>query len=250
LSDFVEIKQDQKTKSIAIVFKYKGQPYYRLNGMLLGEYINYIDATVLSKPADKASGETFRGIMGLFERTGSDLFLKDGVYSLWSRDVANPVEDNIGKAPGKNNYGTHPFYMGRTRHESGSWFGVFTNLAAAQDWWIKNDSEGIVDVKTIAAGGVGDLYFMTGEGPNEVTKMYHSIIGTPVLVPQWALGWNQCRWGYNKLSDVEEVVENYKKHNLPLDVQWSDIDYMQDYRDFTYDKVNYKGLPGFVKKLH
>jgi len=23
------------------------------------------------------------------------------------------------------------------------------------------------------------------------------MIGDPVLIPQWALGWNQCRWGYN-----------------------------------------------------
>ena len=81
-----------------------------------------------------------------------------------------------------------------------TWFGVFTNLAAAQDLWIKNDaSTGMVDVTTFATGGVVDLYFMLAETPDEVTQMYHSVIGTPLLVPQWSLGWGQCRWGYKSI---------------------------------------------------
>lgn len=74
--------------------------------MQLGEYVNQIDGTVIT-----AKGEEFKGIMGLWEQTGSDLFLKDGVYTLWSRDIPNPIED--GKAPGKNLYGTHPFFMAK-----------------------------------------------------------------------------------------------------------------------------------------
>ena len=35
-------------------------------------------------------------------------------------------------------YGVNPFYMGMA--PDSSWFGVFTNLAAAQDWWIKNNA--------------------------------------------------------------------------------------------------------------
>jgi hypothetical protein len=65
--------------------------------------------------------------MGLSERVSNDVFLQDGVYSLWSLDTANPVE--TGKSPGNNLYGTHPFYMGRSTDNS--WFGVFTNLANA-----------------------------------------------------------------------------------------------------------------------
>jgi len=149
--------------------------------MILGQYINYIDATVFTPPANDNSDAPFKGIMGLFERTGSDLFLDDGVYSLWSRDQPNPIED--GKAPGKNLYGTHPFFMGRGMHEAGVWFGIFTNLAAAQDWWVKNEDRGFVDVKTIATGGVGDLYFMPAFDPNTVVKLYHTIVGKPVLVP-------------------------------------------------------------------
>ena len=54
-------------------------------------------------------GEKFKKIIGLSDKISDNLFLETGVYSLWSRDAADPVE--TGKAPGNNMYGTHPFYM-------------------------------------------------------------------------------------------------------------------------------------------
>ena len=58
--------------------------------------------------------------------------------------------------------------MGRARDSS--WFGVYTNLAAAQDWWIANNAEtGDVTVRTVAAGGLGDIFVILGKNPNEVS---------------------------------------------------------------------------------
>jgi alpha-glucosidase (family GH31 glycosyl hydrolase) len=48
---------------------------------------------------------------------------------------------------------------------------------------------------------------------------------------------------------MEEVVGNYSSFDLPLDNFLSDISYMDRYRDFTYDDVNFKGLPDFVSNL-
>jgi len=184
--------------------------------------------------------------MGLAEQTTSNLFLQDGLYSLWTLDAANPVETR--KAPGSNTYGVHPFLMGAAT--DGTWFGVFANLAAAQDWRIKNDAEsGKVAIATMATGGVGDLRFMTGATPDAVTRAYHTIVGTPVVTPQWALGWNQCRWGYRNTTELESIVAQYATNNLTLDTIWSDIDYMQDYKVFTVDPDNFAGLGAFVSGL-
>lgn len=81
-----------------------------------------IDAMAFSQ-----NGTNFHGIAGLAERTSNELFLEDGVYSLWARDAPNPVEN--GELPGANIYGVHPFYM--TNGKDGSWYGVYTNLASA-----------------------------------------------------------------------------------------------------------------------
>lgn len=131
-----------------------------------------------------------------------------------------------------------------TQANDSSWFGVYTNLAHAQDWWIANDNvTGVTSLSTIATGGILDVSFVFGDNPIEVTKEYHKIVGAPVLTPQWALGWHQCKWGYKNVDELRDVIANYQKYNLPLDTIWSDIDYMDAYKDFTFDPVNYKDLP-------
>lgn len=249
LSAFIETSEGPSGPGQLLIKNEDDVVVFSFNGMILDKYLNYMSVTV-------NTDKDFRtGVLGLTERVSGDLFLGDGVYSLWARDQPDPVE--TGKSPGNNMYGIHPFYMGKapvspTTGKSTGWFGVFANNAAAQDWWIKNNYDtGAVDVTTLATGGVGDLYIMTATSPEEVTKMYHGIVGTPVLTPQWALGWHQCRWGYNSTDDLKAVVANYSAAGIPLDTQWSDIDYMKDYRDFTYDKDgSFKGLGDFVNDLH
>jgi len=96
------------------------------------------------------------------------------------------------------------------------------------------------------------MIFMTGMDPNEITVKYHEIIGKPVHIPMWALGWHQSRQGYKSTTELRSVVQGYKDNQIPLEAQWSDADYMQDYRMFTYDNQNitYQGLPDFVNDLH
>ncbi|KAG1674695.1 hypothetical protein FOA52_007219 [Chlamydomonas sp. UWO 241] len=38
------------------------------------------------------------------------------------------------------------------------------------------------------------------------TMQYHTIIGRPSMPPRWALGFHQCRWGYENVTALEEVV--------------------------------------------
>ena len=128
LSDNVEVSEGDSGAAVLNIKNDAGVVVFTFNGMFLQEYINYMDVTVNTDSAFRT------GILGLSERVSQDLFLEDGVYSLWSRDTADPVE--TGKAPGNNMYGTHPFYMGKA---TSGWFGVFANNAAAQDWWITNN---------------------------------------------------------------------------------------------------------------
>ena len=104
-----------------------------LKGLLFDQYLNWVNVEAVAQPA--ASEAEFKGVFGLGERATKDFFFKTGVYSMWAKDIDNPVEN--GRLPGSNNYGVHPFYM--FKHADRSWAGVFHNLAQAQDWWITND---------------------------------------------------------------------------------------------------------------
>merc|ERR1711871_1938680 len=72
------------------------------------------------------------------------------------------------------------------------------------------------------------------------------------MVPYWSLGYHNCKYGYTNLTEVEDVVKGYQAAQIPLDTQWMDIDYMQNWRDFTWDAVNFPSneVASFVDSLH
>ena len=187
LSKYVTVDQEAKSSVIITVMNDASVPVFQLTGFALTEYFNLRVGQVYTLANSP-------GILGLGEQVTDDIYVKDGVYGFWSRDVGDPKSTS--KLPTTNMYGTHPFFMGQGTDSN--WFGVFTNLAAAQEWWVTNHKDtGIVDLTTAAAGGVMDMFFMFGKNPNEVVTKYHTgVVGKPVLTPSWILGWNQCRWGY------------------------------------------------------
>ena len=51
-----------------------------------------------------------------------------------------------------------------------------------------------------------------------------------MLPPYWSLGYHLSRWGYRSSDDVINIVEAMKSAKIPLEVQWVDIDYMEDHK--------------------
>jgi alpha-glucosidase len=102
----------------------------------------------------------------------------------------------------------------------------------------------------IAVGGIADLYFIVDISPSKIVNSYMDIVGKPILPPFWALGWQQSRWGYNTTDALKAVVQGYSDAKIPLDTMWSDIDYMDRYRDFTIDTNRFNLLKEFVVDLH
>lgn len=50
---------------------------------------------------------------------------------------------------------------------------------------------------------------------------------------------HNCRYGYQDVYNVAEVVYNYSQANIPLETMWTDIDYMHLRRTFTLDPERY-----------
>lgn len=131
------------------------------------------------------------GIWGLGDHYSKSIFVPDGIYSQFNRDQPDPLE--TGKLPASNTYGTHPFWMfasGSPLPEA-AFAGVFFKNVNAADFSVYNDKTNHqVTVTSNTAGGKVHFYFFHGKTADEVVSKYHSVIGYPVSVPRWALGWN------------------------------------------------------------
>ncbi|XP_022091523.1 maltase-glucoamylase, intestinal-like [Acanthaster planci] len=154
---------------------------------------------------------------------------------MYSRDQPPTTNGNL--------YGVHPFYM--VIEEDFNTHGVLILNSNAQD--VTLSPAPYLVYRTI--GGVLDFYVFLGPTPENVVQQYTEAIGRPFIPPYWSLGFQLCRYGYNSLDAVKETVNRMQRYSIPHDVQYGDIDYMDEQRDFTYDTVSYSGLPEYVLEL-
>lgn len=145
--------------------------------------------------------------------------------TLWARDSYLIPE-------GTNLYGSHPVYF---EQRSGGAHGVFLLNSNGMDIFINQTEAGDQYLEYNTLGGVLDFYFFAGPSPVETAQQYSQVVGQPTMQPYWGLGFHQCRYGYQDVFNVAEVVYNYSQANIPLETMWTDIDYMDLRRVFTLD---------------
>ncbi|XP_051054776.1 sucrase-isomaltase, intestinal [Phodopus roborovskii] len=172
----------------------------------------------------------------IHKRFRHDLYWK--TWPIFTRD----------ELPGDNNhnlYGHQTFFMG-IEDNTGKSYGVFLMNSNAMEIFIQPTP--IVTYRVI--GGILDFYIFLGDTPGEVVQQYQELIGRPAMPAYWNLGFQLSRWNYQSLDAVKEVVRRNREAGIPYDAQVTDIDYMEDKKDFTYDEVAFKGLPEFAQDLH
>lgn len=82
-----------------------------------------------------------------------------------------------------------------------------------------------------------------------IVRQFRHIIGKSYVPPRWAFGYQQCRWSYMSADEICDVVDNYRRRNIPIDAVYLDIDYMESYKDFTVNKETFPDFADFVKKM-
>ncbi|KUJ07646.1 glycoside hydrolase family 31 protein [Mollisia scopiformis] len=181
--------------------------------------------------------------------------------TFWAADVGDPIDYNI--------YGDHSFYLDTRYYEINETTGNLTYAPNATDAtgnyvsyshgvYMRNShgQEVLMRPSNITwrtLGGSIDLYFYAGPSQKEVTKAYQeSATGLPAMQQYFTFGYHQCRWGYTNWSELQDVVDSFKKFGIPLENIWTDIDYMNQYRDFDNDQGRFGYVEGakFLSQLH
>jgi alpha-glucosidase len=156
----------------------------------------------------------------------------------WNSDTPGYTE---GKDP---IYQTVPFYTGL---QNGNAYGIFFDNSYRSYFDFAKSSQQRVWFG--AEGGELNYYFFYGPSLKKILNRYADLTGHMPLPPSWALGNQQSRWSYYPDTMVEEIVSEYRKRDLPLDVIHLDIDYMQSYRVFTWDRDRFQNPKGLSEKL-
>ncbi len=136
-------------------------------------------------------------------------------------------------------YGAHNFLLVRNGL-GGDCFGVFVDFPGKVYYDIGYTDHDTLRFHTEEPDY--DLYILTGKNETAICKAFRKLIGQSYIPPKWAFGFAQSRWGYKTEADVREIAEQYRKNHLPLDMICMDIDYMQNYADFTINKERFPDL--------
>lgn len=152
-------------------------------------------------------------------------------------DQPNHTEDK------RSLYGAHNFIVVSGEET----FGLFFDYPSKMTFDIGYEKTELMTVSCERADLY--LYVIEGESAYDVVRQFRKIIGRSYIPPKFAFGFGQSRWGYKTKEDFRNVADGYRSNRIPLDLIYMDIDYMQDYKDFTVNEEEFSDFPAFVAEM-
>lgn len=143
----------------------------------------------------------------------------------------------------KSLYGAHNFLLitGETT------FGLFIDYPGKITYDIGHT---VHDEMRITINDVNaDLYIFQHGTLKELTLSFRSLMGNSYAAPKWAFGYQQSRWSYGTKEEVDRILRGFEENDIPCDAVYLDIDYMEDFKDFTVDQHKFPKFEAYVREL-
>lgn len=204
----------------------------------LGTYASLNDLFIISRTRDADEM-----VLGLGEKTGG-MNRAGRKLSLWNVDVLNPNatkelgdwEHRRGDQTEPRSTTFDPYYISipfyQTLDAKGRAAGFFMdNLCRAEyDFSVGGET------RITFHGGKYTEYIFAGPTLPQILEQYTEITGRMATPPLWSLGYHHCRWHPYSQDDVLKHANTYRDKKIPCDSIWLDIDHMDGYRVFTWNK--------------
>ena len=165
------------------------------------------------------------------EQTGP-LDKKGRYLEYWNTDVFGVHNDDT-----LHMYCSIPFvigFRGQTQQKSGDVCGLFIDYGGCSffdlgrkdphTYYLGVNSQSIV------------YYLIPGETIKDVVEKFTQLTGRMDLPPLWSLGFHLSKWSYFPYEKVYRTAQLLRKKKIPADAIHLDIDYMDRYRVFTFDR--------------
>jgi len=141
-------------------------------------------------------------------------------------------------------YKVVPFYIGLHNKQS---YGIFFDNTFRTFFDFCQERRNVSSFW--AEGGEMNYYFIYGPQMQDVVTTYTDLTGKPELPPLWVLGYHQCKWSYYPESKVKEITSKFRELKIPCDAIYLDIDYMEGFRCFTWNKNYFPDPKRMVAEL-
>ncbi len=141
--------------------------------------------------------------------------------------------DNVcyGKYHGRRLYQSHPWVLGVRK--DGTAFGIIADNTYEQEITLGDE------IRFISSGPPFRVIVIERQTPQLIMQALAELTGKMPLPPLWSLGFQQSRWSYYPDTRVKEIADTFRLKNIPCDVIWIDIHYMNDYKVFTFSPKHF-----------
>lgn len=178
---------------------------------------------------------------------------KDVVYGLgeavrginkrgW-RYTSSNINDSLHTEDKQSLYAAHNFIL----VDGAERFGVFVDYAGTITWDIGYSDLNLLTISVDRPDFY--LYIITAPTESQIICELRQLTGRSYIPPKWAFGYGQSRWSYMNADEVRTVVKKHRELGLPLDVVWLDIDYMENYKDFSISEAAFPNMKEFVDEM-
>ena len=173
-------------------------------------------------------------VYGLGEKTGW-LDKRHRRYRMYNTDVLLDHREGIGIVTDPL-YASFPFFI---VHGSAGSYGIFVDNTEYTTFDFTRAGQPAGGYEFAAPAPVLTFYILAGPTLPDVLRQYTGLTGRMPLPALWTLGYHQCRWGYRTEADFRAIAQELRSRHIPADAIWFDIDYMNGYRVFTWDKQRF-----------
>lgn len=244
----IQIHKDHATikngKIQARISKYGKLTFYNdKEEVLLDEYLrNRLDVFADYCSALEIEAREFKPIIG-------------GDYQLTMRFVSNPNEKIFGmgqyqqpylnlkgtdlELAQRNSQASVPFYISSLGYGF-----LWNNPAVGRATFGKN----ITSFEAYSTKGL-DYWITAEDTPAKIEEAYAKAVGTVPMMPEYAMGFWQCKLRYQTQEELLSVAREYKKRNLPISVIVIDYFHWPLQGDWRFDPQYWPDPEAMIREL-
>lgn len=95
-----------------------------------------------------------------------------------------------------------------------------------------------------------DYWITAGDTPANLVEQYADVTGKVPMMPDWAMGFWQCKLRYQTQEEILQIAEEYHRRQVPLSVIVIDFFHWTQQGDWKFDPVYFPDPREMVRRLH